>query len=422
MAPEPALAREQVARPEAARAAGRRRTATLVRRAVFAAVVLAATIAIALALRPAPLDVETTRAARGRLVVTIDEDAETRVRERFVVSAPVAGRVSRIVLEPGDPVVANTTVLAEFTPSAPALLDVRTRAELSARVEEAQAGLARVKAEAGRLEAELRQAERVLARSERLAKAGAIAAERLEADQLAVRSLGDAHAAALAEARAAEWAVAGARASLTPASAAGRAQPIALRAPADGVVLKRYHESEAIVAPGTPLLEVGDVSRLEVVAEFLSTDAVTMAPGQPALVEGWGGAAALHARVARVEPSGFTKVSALGVEEQRVNVIVEVVDPPPAWRRIGDRYRLTVRVVTVDEPDVLKVPTSSLVRQDSTWSVFVVEEGRATRRVVDVGPRNDREAAILGGLPAGAEVIDYPGEAIADGTAVTPKS
>jgi HlyD family secretion protein len=147
-----------------------------------------------------------------------------------------------------------------------------------------------------------------------------------------------------------------------------------------------------------------------------------MAPGQPALVEGWGGAEALRARVARVEPSGFTKVSALGVEEQRVNVIVEVVDPPPAWRRIGDRYRLTVRVVTVDDPDVLKVPTSSLVRQDSTWSVFVVEEGRATRRVVEVGPRNDREAAIRGGLPAGAEVIDYPGEAIGDGTAVRPKS
>jgi HlyD family secretion protein len=216
--------------------------------------------------------------------------------------------------------------------------------------------------------------------------------------------------------------VQGARASLTPASAAGAGRPIQLRAPANGVVLKRYQESEAIVTPGTPLLEVGDVSNLEIVAEFLSTDAVTMAQGQTALVEGWGGEEPLRGRIRRVEPSGFTKVSALGVEEQRVNVIVEVVEPPPAWRRLGDRYRLTVRVVTVDVADVLKVPASSLVRQDSTWSVFVVSEGRASRRVVEVGPRNDREAAIRTGLEAGAEVIDYPGEAIADGTTVTPRS
>lgn len=369
------------------------------------------------ALQPAAVPVEVATVTRGTLRVTVDEDAETRVRERFVVSAPVAGRITRIALEPGDEVAANETVLVEFLPAAPPLLDARTRAELQARLEAAEAGLARARAEAARVSAELAQAGRVLARSTRLAASGAIAAERLEADQLAVRTLEDASAAAAAAVRAAEWDVAGARASLQGPASGRTAAAIRMRAPVDGVVLRRWHESEAVVAAGTPLIEIGDVSRLEIVSDMLSTDAVSMKPGQPALVDNWGGSP-FEARIRRVEPSAFTKVSALGVEEQRVKVIFEVASPPPEWSRIGDGFRLTVRVVVADQADVLKVPTSSLVRLGSAWSVFLVDGDRARQQRVEVGARNDREAAVVEGVAAGARVVVYPGDTVSDGVRV----
>jgi HlyD family secretion protein len=392
------------------------------RRIVIALVVMAMAAAVALALRPTPTPAEIVTVSRGPMQVTLNEEGETRVRDRFVVSAPLAGRVLRIELEPGDPVIANRTSLATFRPMAPGLLDVRTRAELQARVAAAEAALNRAKAEEARAVASLAQAERDVQRSRELAEAGAIAQDRLEAAELSAKTLRNALEAAHASVLAAEAELRMARASLiAPASdGAQGGTTIVLRSPIDGVVLKRLRESEAIVPQGEPLLEIGDVSKLEIVADFLSTDAVRIREGQRTLVERWGGGEIISARVRRVEPSGFTKVSALGVEEQRVNVIIDFDQPRHAFARLGDRYRVEVRVVVWEEADVITMPISSLVRDGDQWSVFVVRDGRAMRMPVEIGQRNDTEAQVLKGLSLGVQVIAFPSDDIREGTAVRP--
>jgi HlyD family secretion protein len=386
---------------------------------VTATVLLGLAALVALALRPSPVPVELATVTRGSMRVTLDEDGETRVRDRYVVSAPLAGRVLRIVLEPGDPVVANRTVLATFLPMAPALLDVRTRAEIQARIAAAEAALKGARAAEDRAAAQLAQAERERQRSRELAKAGALAPEQLEGAELSVQTLRTGLESARAGVRTGEAELRLARASLIgPAGGDRSGTAIQLRAPVNGIVLRRVHESEAIVQQGEPLVEVGDVSKLEIVADYLSTDAVRIRARQPALVERWGGGETIRGTVRRVEPSGFTKVSALGVEEQRVNVILDFESPRDAFTRLGDRFRVEVRVIVWEEPDVTKVPVSALVRDGDRWAVFMVEEARARRVPVRIGQRNDTEAQILEGLSPGARVIAFPSESVADGVAV----
>lgn len=395
------------------------RSRPLTRRVVWLAVVAMAAIALAVLLRPSPVPVDVAPIQRGPLRVTLAEEGETRVADRFVVSAPLAGRVLRLELRPGDPVAANRTVVARLLPAAPALIDARTRAELSARVQGAEATLARARAELARVRAESAQAERVHARSQALAQAGAIAQERLEAEALAAQTLRDAEASADASVRAAESDLQMARASLMPSQTGARqGAPIELRSPIDGVVLRRVRESEAVVAQGEPLIEIGDISRLEVVADFLSSDAVLVAAGQPAVIERWGGGTSLRARVRLVEPSGFTKISALGVEEQRVNVVLDVEDPREAWTRLGDRYRVEVQVVIWEAADVVLAPVSSLVRQGDGWAVFLVEGDVARLQPVTAGQRHDTHVQLLGGATPGQRVVVYPGDAVADGVQV----
>jgi HlyD family secretion protein len=196
---------------------------------------------------------------------------------------------------------------------------------------------------------------------------------------------------------------------------------VTLRSPATGVVLERLRESEAVVAAGTPLVTVGDPAALEIVADFLSPDAVRIEAGQPVLVERWGEDAPLHGRVRRVEPFGFTRVSALGVEEQRVDVIVQLTDPPERWRRLGDGYRVTVRVVVWQGEDVLTVPASSLFRSEGRWQLFVAEGGAARLRTVEVGQVNEALAEITGGLEPGERVVAYPSERVADGVRIAAR-
>ena len=228
--------------------------------------------------------------------------------------------------------------------------------------------------------------------------------------------------------RAAEASVGSARADVQRAEAAliqaGGPPPqaaVELRSPITGVVLERQRESEAIVPPGEPLLSVGDPAELEIVADFLSADAVRIAPGQQVQIEHWGGDRPLRGEVRLIEPSGFTKISALGVEEQRVNVIVDFVDPRELWQELGHGYRVTVRVVVWHGEDVLAVPTSSLFRRDGAWEVFVLEEGRARRRAVDIGHRNPLLAEVLAGVEAGQAVVAYPGDRVEDGVAIEPR-
>jgi HlyD family secretion protein len=389
------------------------------RRIVTVVVVVAVVAALVWAFRPAPVPAEIATVTPGPLEVTLDEEGETRVRDRFVVSAPVAGRVLRIELEPGDPVRANRTLLATFQPVSPALLDARTRAELTARAQAADAGLERARAMAEVAAAERAQAERTLRRTRELAQAGLTTAGDLDLAETAARSRREAADAAAAAVRSADADRRAVRAQLVQVSrTSGSGPAIQLRSPIDGVVLKRIHESEAVVPQGEPLLEVGDVGKIEIVADYLSTDAVRMRPGQRVIVERWGGGDALGGHVRLVEPSGFTKISALGVEEQRVNVIIDLDAARGAWAQLGDRYRVEVRVVVSSAARVLRVPVSALVRHGAEWSVFAVEAGRAVTRTVTLGARNDAFAEVRSGLSEGTAVIAFPGDRIADGVAV----
>jgi len=378
--------------------------------------VVAVVVAIlAVALWPSAIEVEVASVDRGRLQVTIDEEGETRVRERFVVSAPVMGRVERIELEPGDPVRRGKTVVARVTPAAAPLIDPRTQAELTAAVEAARAAVGQAQAERERAAASLKRAQSTARRLEALLKAGAISGDELEAAQTTLKSAEESERSAEFAVARAEHELQLARARLRPSGAGGRVVDVV--APVDGVVLKRLRESASVVPVGEPLVEIGDPSSLEIVSDLLSTDAVRVSSGDSVAIEQWGGSHPLEGRVRRVEPSGFMKVSALGVEEQRVNVIIDIVDENAAGN-LGDGYRVEVRIVIWRDESVLKVPVGSLFRRAEDWAVFLVDGGRARLQPVEIGQRNDREGQVLKGLSEGQVVVQYPPDTLEDGARV----
>jgi HlyD family secretion protein len=376
------------------------------------------------ALWPTSVPVDLISLTRGPLLVTVDEEGMTRVRDRFVVSAPVAGRVLRIELEPGDRV-QRGHVVARVRAEAPPLLDARTSAEAHAAVESSRAALGRARAEEQRTKATFAQARRELARVRDLDREGLTTKQEVEAREAEVRVAEESVSAATFAVGVASSELQRAEARLAP-SVPDKETPgrvVDVSSPVDGLVLKRVRESESIVPAGDPLLEIGDSSRLEIVADLLSTDAVRAKPGARAIIEQWGGDKTLEARVRRVEPSGFTKISALGVEEQRVNVVLDFLDPAAAWAALGDAYRVEVRIVIWEGHDVLKVPTSALFREGDQWAVFLVgSDGRARRTVIEVGHQTGQEAEVLSGLSEGARVILHPGDTVMDGARVRPRS
>jgi HlyD family secretion protein len=384
------------------------------RRFLIGAVIIGGLLAIALWPRPTPVDVEAV--ARGPLVVTVDEEGMTRVRDRFVVSAPVSGRVLRIELEPGDAVTRGQVVARMRAEVAP-LLDARARAEAEAAVESARAALGRARAEEQRARTAMGLAERELTRFRALAEDGLATQQEVETREATMRETLEAvnAAAFAAQAGASELQRALARVSPAP-EAAGRV--VTVTAPSDGVVLKRVRESESFVPAGDPLVEVGDPKRLEIVSDLLSTDAVKVAPGARALIEQWGGERVLGAKVRRVEPSGFTKISALGVEEQRVNVVLDFKDAAEAWAALGDAYRVEVRIVIWEAADVLKVPTGALFREGDQWAVYVANEGHARRTIVQLGHQTGQEAEVTSGLQEGMRVVIHPPDTLADGARI----
>ena len=383
-------------------------------RLILAVLVVAAIAAVAL--WPKSMEVDAIAVTRGPMQVTIDEEGETRVRDRFVVSAPVTGRLQRIELEPGDTVVRGKTMVARLTPAESPLLDPRTRGELTAAVEAARAAVGQAQAERDRAAAALERARTTLRRQEALASAGAIARDTLEAAQTSLKTAEEAMRAAEFTVTRAEYELQLARARLQAPAASGGTVPVV--APVDGVVLKRLRESESIVPAGEPLLEIGDPARIEIVSDLLSTDAVQVRPGAAVIVEQWGGPHPLDARVRRVEPSGFMKVSALGVEEQRVNVLIDLPELRDQARQLGDGYRVEIRVVTWRADDVVKVPVGTLFRRGDDWTVFVIENGTARLQAVQIGQRNDIEAQILSGLSPGQTVVLHPPDTLEDGTRV----
>jgi HlyD family secretion protein len=375
----------------------------------------------AIALQPQPVAVEVAGVDRGLLRVTLDQEGRTRVRDRFVVSAPVSGRVLRIELQPGDRVRAGGTALARFLPAQPVPLDVRSRSEAQARVRAAQAALERARAARARAQTERDLAQSELVRSAGLAKNGWATEQQLAQDEATAKAREDDLRAAEAGVEAALYDLQAANASLIePDSLHGPGTPpgaLVLRSPVDGVVLRRLHESEAVVPAGEPLVEVGDPTRLEIIADYLSADAVRIRPGMPVLIEQWGGAGTLAGSVRRVEPAGFTKVSALGVEEQRVWVVIDFASPQPQ-AALGDGYRVETRVVVYESKDVLRIPTSALFRHGQRWAAFIVENGRARLREVDIGERDASATQVVRGVRIGESVIVYPPDGVADGVRV----
>lgn len=382
--------------------------------------VVVVTALAAVALWPKTIPVETAVLARGPLMTTIDEEGRTRVRDRFVVAAPVAGRVLRIELEPGD-LVHTGDIVARVRPEVPPLLDARSRAEATAALESARAAVGRVRADEQRAREVLAQAERELARTKQLVAESLATRQLLDARDADVRAATEQVNAASFAARAAEADVARAQARLAPAPAEAGARVVTVTSPVDGVVLKRVRESETVVPAGDPLLEIGNPRQLEVVVDLLSVDAVRVQPGTRVLVEQWGGPGTIAARVRRIEPSGFTKVSALGVEEQRVNVILEFTEASGAWTALGDGYRVEARLVTWEAADVLTVPTGALVRAGDQWAVFVVRNGRAEQQVLTLGHQNGQQAEVASGIEAGAVVVLHPGDTLVSGSRVQPR-
>lgn len=373
---------------------------------------------------PRPELVDIVKVTRGPLVVTLDEEGETRVRERFAVSAPVAGRLLRIELEPGDPVVAGETILAIFQPRDATPLDPRSRAESEEEVRALEAELERAKHQRARSRAELNFAKRECDRARRLAAQAILSSEQLEQAELEERR-------AIENVSAFEHAVEGAAHRLARAQARllnlsdpnGRGDaPVSIRSPVDGVVLSRSRESESVVEAGEPLLEVGNPNDLEIVADYLSRDAVRVRPGARARVERWGGDGVLEAKVRRVEPSGFTKISALGVEEKRVNVILDLVTPPSERPGLADGFRVETRIVVKQCDDVVLVPAGSLFRRGQDWAVFAVENGRATLKPVEIGARTPTMVEVASGLQVDDHVIAHPGDRIVDGIRVAPRT
>jgi len=385
------------------------------RRLLLSTVVIGSLIAIAL--WPTAVPVDMAAASRGPLAVTIDEEGRTRVRDRFVVTAPVAGRVLRIELEPGDRV-ARGDVVARLQPESPPLLDARTRAEALATVDSTQASLGLARAEEQRARAALAQAQRDLARTRRLTTAGVATPQDLEAREADALVAEEAVNAAAFAVQAASAEVERAQARVGTSVPARGGGAVVVKSPADGVVLQRLRESESVVPAGEPLIEIGDPAQIEIVTDLLSTDAVRVRPGARAMIEQWGGETALAATVRRIEPAGFTKVSALGVEEQRVNVVLDFVDGGEECASLGDAYRVETRIVLWEAPNVLKVPTNALFRDNTQWAVYVVSGGRARRTIVEIGHQTAQEAEVLDGLTEGARVIVHPGDLVRDGARI----
>ncbi|OAE99898.1 secretion protein HlyD [Bradyrhizobium centrolobii] len=382
---------------------------------------------------PRPLPVDLATVANGPIEVTADDDGKTHVRHIYTVSAPIAGKVLRIshplgergpLLHVGDEVVANQTVIALMQPTLPGFIDVRSRDQLQAEVLAADAAIQQQEAEVQRIEAALDFSKTEFQRAQTLSRTQTISAQAFDKAKFDVAT----NEAALASAKAQVDMRRAVRTSLAarlmdPANASPPSEPtccVRVLAPASGRVLKIIQDSEATVLPGTPLVDIGNPFDLEVVADLLSTDAVQIKVGAPVRIDGWGGAP-ITGKVVRVDPAGFLKVSALGIEEQRVRVTIDFNDSPQAWSQLGHDYRVVVHVTTWSGQDVLTVPISALFRKGDQWAIFVDENGRARAKPVQIGHRNNRFAEVVSGLTAGDQVVVHPSDRIADGSRIAQR-
>jgi HlyD family secretion protein len=394
----------------------------LVRKTVTWLVGIGIVVLIGYGLRPQPIEVEFGALSRGPLTVHVVEEGKTRIRNRYVVAAPVAGQMKRVPLKPGDEVIAGKTQVTTIEPALAPLLDPRARSQAEARVKGAEAGKSRA------LEASdmAKTAEKfALTHWERTKnmKTGIVSdTDRDNAERDWEMRQRETRAADFAL-KIADFELEQAKAALlqleTPGGSDGAIIPV--YSPVSGRVLKVMQESAMVVVAGTAILEVGDPADIEIEAEILSRDAVAIKPGADALVEQWGGEHPLKARVRRVEPAGFTKVSALGVEEQRVIVLSDLVNPPPEASALGDRYRVEVRVAVWHRDDVLLVPSGALYREGSAWMTFINDNGKAKKVNLEAGHSDGRMTEVLKGIDAGTQVLMHPPDTVKDGVAIKPR-
>lgn len=384
---------------------------------VAAAVIVG--VLLILAFRPQAVAVDVAEVVQGPMQVTVSDEGRTRVKNEYIVSAPVGGRLLRIDYKPGALMQAGDTV-ASIVPGAPAFLDARTQAEARAGVQSAAAALAAAEAQLERGEAEVRFARTEVQRVTELQARKLVALEAFDRAQLDLRVAESALASARESVRMREADLEAARIRLTqPEPPSGESATVDVIAPVSGRVLRVVRESESVIAAGAEIASLGDPEDLEIVVEMLSTDAVQVRPGADVIIGNWGREGTpLRGRVRLVEPYGFLKISALGVEEQRVNVIVDFAGPSSEWSSLGHGYRVEAAIVTWQEDNALQAPVASLFRSGGQWAVFRVESERASLTPVEVGRNNGRSARILSGLEQGDTVLLYPGEQISDGVRV----
>lgn len=391
------------------------------KRIVGGVVGLALAGGIVYALMPQPVAVDMAVVDRGPLDVTVEEEGVARIRDIFRVSAPITGRVERLPVDVGDEVTAGRTVVAAIHPVQPSLLDVRTRSELRGVVDAAKAAVTLAEAQVESAETNVRLKRADLERAKALAGNATIsvsAFERVGADvETAEAHLKEMQAAL--DLRRSELASAEAR-LMGPEAGTGSDVSVTVLAPTDGTVLDLLSESEQVVLSGGPLLEVGDPADLEIVVHLLSADAVGIAPGAAAEVDGWGGPT-LAARLRRIDPAAYTKVSALGIEEQRVDAVFEITSPREAWQRLGHQFRVVVQIPVWSAEDALRVPLGALFRRGDAWHVFTVVDGRARPVPVTIGHRNSRFAEVIDGLAEGATIVLHPSDRVVDGVALEPR-
>lgn len=406
-------------RPSASPNAAKKRRRRWAMRALWGGLAAGGVAALAWAWQPKPVAVDLAAVGRGDLVVSVEEVARTRVRDRYVVSAPLGGNLLRIELRPGDDVDAGR-VLARIAPMESPLLDPRTKVEASARLAAAVAGERQAQAAVTRAELASKHAEDELDRDRRLASTGSIPEQAVTRAELEARLRTEELASSRFAAQMAAHEAAMARATLERFASTRAADGFDVPAPVRGSVLRVLSQSAGPVQPGTPLLEVGDPAALEIVTEVLSADAVRISAGAPVTLERWGGPA-LRAHVRRVEPSGFTRLSALGVEEQRVAVVVDLDEPRERWASLGDGFRVEAKIVIEEQRGVLRVPVGAVFRHGDGWAAYVVEAGRARLAPIVLGSRSDAAVEVREGLAERAVVVVHPSERVKNGVKVAER-
>ncbi|EMI21530.1 Efflux transporter, RND family, MFP subunit [Rhodopirellula maiorica SM1] len=385
--------------------------------------IVAAVMASIFAMFPEPIEVDSATASIGTLQVTVQEDGKTRIREKYVVSAPVMGRVSRIELDPGDHC-SEDTLLAVILPSVPAFLDARAQAEAKARVQAARAALQRAESASAQAVINNELASTIFDRAERLRPSNAVSQSEFDIAKTEKLASTQAIKTARFDVEIASFELAMAEAAVEQFADANddtAVEPFEIMSPINGRVLRVIQQSSAVVPVGTPLIELGDPRNLEIEIDVLSTDAVRIKPGAKLTIEHWGGESPLNGYVRVIEPGAFTKVSSLGVEEQRVNVIADFNESPGRIASLGDGYRVETRIVVNELADVLLIPNSALFRHQRKWHVLTIVDGKANLQAVEIGVQNESQTQIVEGLNVSDAVIVYPSDSLTPGTAVRPK-